>query len=383
MFAGHDEGSSSIGMGLCQLARSGACERPRLSRVLNGPLRSGQIANAPEIRADLVAETRSGESRCVLVGSTVPDNAGSRLQTALQRRSGQHNVAVFRLDAEGQVISWNPDAQRVKGYRAEEIRGRHFSVFYPPETADSGCPDEELVRAAEEGVHLDEGWRVRRDGSRFWAHTVIAAQRSERGVVQGFIKIVRDDTDGYLRQRRSQQRFSDLLGLAPMGVGLFDEQDRLLEGNEALCQLTGYSRSDLVGLRAADLLHPNEDDSVLHTGSIGEHVATGPSKARQLTLMRSDGQPVTCEVSYAISPQDDGSRFWLVVFQDATERISQAALLRHQATHDELTGLPNRRSIEESLCEITAETGILLCDIDNFKRVNDELGHAAGDELLV
>lgn len=315
--------------------------------------------------------------------SGVPEGGISRRQAVLREQSGEHRVAVFGLDTEGRVSSWNPDAQRVKGYSAEEIHGRHFSVFYPPEVAARGYPDEELARAGEVGVLLDEGWRVRRDGSWFWAYIVIAAQRCEQGELQGFTKVVRDDTASHLRQQRSAQRFSDLLSLTPVGVALFDEQDRIDEVNEELCRLTGYSQRELRGAAATELLPPGERSEGISTEAGRDTGTIGPSGARQRTLVSRDGHPVICEVRYTPSVQDDGRRFWLVVFQDVTAHLHQAELLAYQATHDALTGLINRRGIEEMLHQATGNTAVLLCDLDNFKRVNDALGLTAGDEVLV
>ena len=99
------------------------------------------------------------------------------------------------LDPKGHVASWNPGAERIKGYRAEEIIGQHFSRFYPQEAIDRGWPDHELEVAAAEGRFEDEGWRVRKDGSQFWANVVITALRDERGNLLGFSKITRDMTE--------------------------------------------------------------------------------------------------------------------------------------------------------------------------------------------
>ncbi|MFD0487839.1 diguanylate cyclase domain-containing protein [Saccharopolyspora spinosporotrichia] len=95
-----------------------------------------------------------------------------------------------------------------------------------------------------------------------------------------------------------------------------------------------------------------------------------------------------CELHSTESVQDDGTRFWLVVFQDVTEPFRTAEILRHQATHDELTGLPNHTAVKAALGDLLASAGadrvaVFLCDIDNFKRINNSLGHDAGDELLV
>jgi PAS domain S-box-containing protein len=109
------------------------------------------------------------------------------------------DYAIFMLDVSGVVVSWNAGAERIKGYRADEICGRHFSVFYPPQDVEAGKPAEELRIAAEAGRLEDEGWRVRKDGSRFWAVVVMTAMRDPSGTLRGFTKVTRDFTE---RRRR-------------------------------------------------------------------------------------------------------------------------------------------------------------------------------------
>ncbi|GAA4881742.1 putative bifunctional diguanylate cyclase/phosphodiesterase [Saccharopolyspora cebuensis] len=315
-------------------------------------------------------------------GGAAPSDreALSRSRAALREHSGEGTVAIVSLDVGGRVVTWNAEAERLQGYTGEEIIGRHFSVFYPPEEASEGFPDAELTRTAEIGVHIDEGWRVRRDGTRFWAYTVLAAQQGESGDLRGFIKVIRDETETHARHQRSYQRFTDLFGLAPVGVAFFDEADRVRECNDALCGLLGRSRAELLGARGLELLHPDDQEFGLTAPRARKEAGGG---AGQRVLARSDGQRVVCEVRSALSVQDDGSRFWLVVFQDVTERIRRTEELRYQVTHDPLTGLPNRQGVAELLASSSERMGLLLCDIDNFKRVNDSLGHAAGDELIV
>ncbi|MGW7176642.1 PAS domain-containing sensor histidine kinase [Streptomyces xanthophaeus] len=113
---------------------------------------------------------------------------------------GVLDYGIFMLDPQGYIISWNAGAERIKGYSAEDILGQHFSVFYPPEDQSSGKPQWELETAVAEGRLEDEGWRVRRDGSRFWANVVITALRDEKGVLQGFGKVTRD-----MSERRAAQ----------------------------------------------------------------------------------------------------------------------------------------------------------------------------------
>ncbi|MGI5271267.1 PAS domain-containing sensor histidine kinase [Nonomuraea sp. CA-218870] len=117
------------------------------------------------------------------------------------------DYAIFMLDSSGHVLSWNSGAQRIKGYTAGQIIGRHFSVFYPPDDVASGKPGRGLEIAVAEGRFEDEGWRVREDGTRFWANVVITALRDDDGRLRGFGKVTRD-----LSERRNVERALDERG---------------------------------------------------------------------------------------------------------------------------------------------------------------------------
>lgn len=117
---------------------------------------------------------------------------------------GVKDYGIFALDPDGQVVSWNEGAQRIKGWRAEEILGRHFSTFYPPETRMT-LPPSMLARAIKDGRAEDEGWRLRKDGSRFWANVVVTALRDETGHLKGFSKVTRDMTD----RKRAEEALSE------------------------------------------------------------------------------------------------------------------------------------------------------------------------------
>jgi PAS domain S-box-containing protein len=122
------------------------------------------------------------------------------------------DYAIFTLDAHGHVNSWNVGAERLKGYKADEILGRHFSAFYPPEDIADGKPQRELSIAIQEGRVEDEGWRLRKDGSRFWANVVITATKDAHGGVIGFSKVTRDFTERMQTQKAlqdSQRKLQD------------------------------------------------------------------------------------------------------------------------------------------------------------------------------
>ncbi|MEM5385838.1 PAS domain S-box protein [Paraburkholderia phymatum] len=187
---------------------------------------------------------------------------------------GVSDYAIFMLSPEGYVTNWNPGARRIKGYTDEQIIGSHFSCFYTPEDAAAGVPQRGLATAAREGRFEAEGWRVRRDGSRFWAHVVIDAIRDDHGALIGFAKITRDVTE-----RRQAAELLDQTRHA-----LFQSQKM-----EALGQLTGGVAHDfnnvLQVLRGnLELLGARQDDtwSRARIGRAIEAVERGSKLAAQL-----------------------------------------------------------------------------------------------------
>src|SRR5437667_217153 len=128
------------------------------------------------------------------------DGAG-RVSTWNSAAERIKDCAIFMLDRGGRVASWNAAAERIKGYRAHEIMGGHFSTFYPPDDVAQGKPQWALEIAEREGRHEDEGWRVRKDGTRFWANTVISPMRDLQGGLIGYAKVTRDLT----QRRRAEQ----------------------------------------------------------------------------------------------------------------------------------------------------------------------------------
>src|SRR6187551_2049077 len=133
---------------------------------------------------------------------------------------------MFVLDLSGRVTTWNRGAQKIKLYEAREVIGKHFSIFYPAEDVAAGKPDRELELALRDGRVEDEGWRLRRDGSRFWAFVTITLLRDPTGAPRAFAKVTRDVTERRLAQeelRQSEERFRLLVdGVADYAIYLLD-----------------------------------------------------------------------------------------------------------------------------------------------------------------
>jgi PAS domain S-box-containing protein len=148
-----------------------------------------------EINSDLTAEREAGAER------RLTEQVMSLMVNSVV------DYAIFMLDPDGRVASWNEGAHQIKGYSADEIIGQHFSVFYPPGDVAAGKPDRELAEAKQTGRYSEEGWRVRKDGTRFWASVLITALRDDSGRLRGFGKVTRDVTERRKQdERQSRQR---------------------------------------------------------------------------------------------------------------------------------------------------------------------------------
>jgi PAS domain S-box-containing protein len=152
------------------------------------------------------------------------------------------DYAIFMLDLRGFIVTWNPGAEHLKGYPSEEILGRHFSVFYPPEEVAAGTPARVLDRAAREGRYEGEGWRRRKDGSDFWAHLIVTPVRDDAGTLVGFAKVTRDLTErrrAELAREEQTRRLSSVLDCVVDAVSVYDTSGRLVLSNPAFDQMIG------------------------------------------------------------------------------------------------------------------------------------------------
>src|ERR1700686_1416932 len=154
------------------------------------------------------------------------------------------DYAIFTLDPAGVIRSWNRGAVRTMGYSADEAVGQNFQIFYGPDDRAAGKPEAELAIARKEGRVEDEGWRVRKDGSRFWANTIITVLRDRQGGIRGFAKVTRDLTrrrNAEERVHRSEQTFRLLIDSAKeYAIFLIDPEGHVLTWNAGAQRIKGY-----------------------------------------------------------------------------------------------------------------------------------------------
>ena len=195
------------------------------------------------------------------------------------------DYAVFMLNPEGRILSWNEGARLIKGYSAPEILGRSFEVFYPREAVVDGFPKRELKEAARVGRFEDEGWRIRKDGSRFWANVVITAVRDQTGTLIGFAKVTRD-----LTARREAEEQARMLAAEQAAHAAAERQNEELQRLNAelhdalaLAERSTRVRDDVLAVVAHDLRNPVH--TILGAAGVVEVVSDGEAREKHVQMI--------------------------------------------------------------------------------------------------
>ncbi|MGQ2979837.1 MAG: hybrid sensor histidine kinase/response regulator [Polaromonas sp.] len=234
------------------------------------------------------------------------------------------DYGIFMLDTEGFVVSWNSGAQRIKQYQPEEVIGRHFSMFYPSEAVAAQWPAEELRRAARDGRFEEEGWRLRKDGSRFWASVVITALRDDSGALTGYGKVTRDLSERRLHEealRESEQRFRLLVdGVRDYAIFMLSPEGIIESWNNGAQLIKGYSAHEVIG-RHFSMFYRQEDlDTRLPARELETALSHGRAEEEGWRVRR-DGSVFWANV--VIAPVYDATgqlRGFAKVTRDMTER---------------------------------------------------------------
>jgi PAS domain S-box-containing protein len=227
-----------------------------------------------------------------MAGSNLPETAPTGDDRYRLLIESVTDYAIYMLDPTGVVVSWNPGAQRFKGYTADEIIGTHFSAFYTDEDKAVGAPQRNLDTATREGRYEGEGWRVRKDGARIWAHVVIDPIISPAGDLLGFAKITRDQTDNRAAEmalRESEERFRLLVkGVTDYAIYMLDPKGNISNWNVGAERIKGYTEDEIVG-RHFSHFYTEEDRAA---GVPQRNLATALSEGRYVgegSRVRKDG----------------------------------------------------------------------------------------------
>ncbi len=250
---------------------------------------------------------------------------------------GVTDYANLLLDQNGYIKTWNLGAERLKGYSADEVIGQHFSIFYPPNALAAGIPEAELVHARENGRAEDEGWRVRRDGSQFWAHVMITTLYDGKGKIRGFSKITRDLTARKQTEdalAKLQRLYQQILCSVDVGLHGIDLDGKLIFQNPAATTMLGWDADELIGQQSHSMTHyrrasgaPYPQDECLVHATIRDGIIR---HAEDEVFWRKDG--TSFPVAYTSTPMsnDAGEVVGAVVaFRD----ISQVEAVENQL-HD-------------------------------------------------
>jgi PAS domain S-box-containing protein len=269
------------------------------------------------------------------------------------------DYAIFLLDTDGRIRTWNRGAERIKGYSAEEIVGEHFSRFYTPEDQERGHPDHELKVALRDGRYEEEGWRVRKDGTRFWASVVITPVRGRNGELIGFGKVTRDLTARRVNEEQLRARAAELerasgqldqfrrlvVSVRDYAIFMLDPSGHIASWNAGARYLNGYEAEEVIG-RHFELFCTPEDRARAHP-------------AHELAVASEEGRYE--EEGWRV--RKDGTQFWARV-SIAAVRGNDGELLGYAKVTRDLTA---RREAEEALREAN----------EDLRRSNEELDRFA------
>ena len=291
--------------------------------------------------------------------------------------------AIFSLDPDGHVISWNQGAERINGYETSEILGEHISTFYPEAKAEAGYSDELLLEALEENSVEDEGWWVRKDGSKFWADAVITAVRDEDGTHTGFVNVTRDTTERHkeLEDAKESKAFVDrALEVLDDVFYVLDSDGNVSRIGDRAIEVTGYQEEEISAMDPVKLFAPDDREDV--RADIEEALATGSARV-EASVLTADGRTVPYEFRKQRMTDDDGRVVGVIgIGRDISEQKRQERRLRRQLDQFEQFGAVLSHDLRTPLTtakgrlELAKETG----DDEHLDRADAALDRL--DELL-
>jgi PAS domain S-box-containing protein len=254
------------------------------------------------------------------------------------------DYALFLLTPEGIVASWNPGAEKMKQYKPSEIIGKHFSEFYSEADKKAQKPAMELKNAAATGRHEDEGWRIRKDGTRFWADVVITAIRDTDGTLLGFGKITRDVTD----RREAEQRYRMLIeGVTDYAIYSLDRNGNITSWNSGAQRIKRYSAEEIVGKHFSQFYTKEDAAAGLPAKVLNTAATTGHFEGEGWRV-RKDGSRFWSSVVITPLRDEDGDIVgYSKITRDVTDRMELLQKIQHHADELELRVAERERTNAE------------------------------------
>lgn len=246
---------------------------------------------------------------------------------------GVKDYAIFRLDTEGHIATWNEGAKNINGYESDEVIGKHFSIFYVPEDKANKKPEKELKIASKEGSYQEEGWRLRKDGFAYWASVTISAIRDGSGKLLGFTKVTHDMTESMQHEESLKYQTSLLETMtnnATLGLLMMDDRQHCTFMNPAAERMTGYSVDEVKGAPLHEFVHHTKPDGTPYPISecpIDQALPKNNREQGEEIFVHKDG--TFYPVAFTASPIIDHGKpvGTIIEARDLTEvRKTQAAL---------------------------------------------------------
>jgi PAS domain S-box-containing protein len=282
-------------------------------------------------------------------------------------------ISIIKLDPAGIVQSWNRGAEQLKGYRAEEIVGKSIAAVYPPEEAHGDALARELAEASAKGRLEVEGWRLRKNGERFWANVVLQPMRGSGGELSGYVKVVRDLSE----RKKAEERFRSIIEAVPNALLMVDREGRITMTNAQAEKLFGYRREELVGQRIEMLVPPRIQPihPDMRAGFFRDPKTRPMGAGRDLFGLTKDGREVPVEIGLNPIETDEG-RFVLASIIDITERKRAEDLVRKQ--RDEILELST--PVMQVWDKVLALPIIGTLDSNRAQRLTENLLQKIADE---